>query len=320
MQVTSRAALGQLSDMDIRLLRVFKSVVDCGGMSAAELELNIGTSTVSRHIKDLETRLGLTLCRRGRAGFALTPEGEQIYAQTLQLLAGVAAFRTRVDEIHQRLGGELHVAVFDKTASNPQAHLGEAIALFQAQAPDVSLHLHVAPLNVIERGVLAGQFQVGVVPGHRSADTLVYDELFDETMYLYCAPSHPLFDLAASQQPADWGALRQHRFAGLGYHSPNMELAQQVRLARSATGYDQESIATLILSGRFLGFLPDHYALDFVRQGRMRALQPQVFCYRCSFFGIVRASPQSSRVTRAFQDCLRQTHVGVASTHDKIGL
>jgi len=93
-----------------------------------------------------------------------------------------------------------------------------------------------------------------------------------------------------------------------------------VRLARSATGYDQESIATLILSGRFLGFLPDHYALDFVRQGRMRALQPQVFCYRCSFFGIVRASPQSSRVTRAFQDCLRQTHVGVASTHDKIGL
>jgi len=31
-------------------------------MAAAELELNIGTSTVSRHIKDLETRLGLTLC------------------------------------------------------------------------------------------------------------------------------------------------------------------------------------------------------------------------------------------------------------------
>ena len=37
-------------------------------MAAAELELNIGTSTVSRHMKDLETRLGLTLCRRGRAG------------------------------------------------------------------------------------------------------------------------------------------------------------------------------------------------------------------------------------------------------------
>ena len=105
MQVKSRAALGQLSDMDIRLLRVFKSVAECGGMAAAELELNIGVSTVSRHVKDLETRLGLTLCRRGRTGFALTAEGTQIYAETLRLLAGVDAFRRRVDEIHQRMGG-----------------------------------------------------------------------------------------------------------------------------------------------------------------------------------------------------------------------
>ena len=73
----SRAMLAPIGDMDLRLLRVFRAVVDCGGMAAAELELNIGTSTVSRHVKDLETRLGLTLCRRGRAGFALTPEGER---------------------------------------------------------------------------------------------------------------------------------------------------------------------------------------------------------------------------------------------------
>src|ERR1035437_5876295 len=92
-QVKAKAVLGQLSDMDIRLLRVFKSVVDCGGMAAAELELNIGTSTISRHVKDLETRLGLTLCRRGRAGFALTVEGTQIYAGTLRLLAGGDAVR-----------------------------------------------------------------------------------------------------------------------------------------------------------------------------------------------------------------------------------
>jgi len=308
MQVKSRAALGQLSDMDIRLLRVFKTVVDCGGMAAAELELNIGTSTVSRHVKDLETRLGLSLCRRGRAGFALTPEGEQIYAETLRLLAGVDAFRSRVDEIHQRMGGELHIAVFDKTASNPAAHIGDAIQLFAAQAPDVRLHLHVAPLNAIERGVLDGQFQVGIIPGHRSSGVLTYDELFTETMFLYCSAAHPLFAVSAAQQPQSWDALRSHAFAGLGYHSPNMELTQQVKLSRSATGYDQESIATLILSSCFLGFLPDHYAEPFVRQGRMRAVQPDQFTYHCSFFSIVRTSPQPARVTQAFQAALRQAH------------
>ena len=291
MQVKNVALLGQLGDTDLRLLRVFKSVVECGGMAAAELELNIGTSTVSRHIKDLETRLGLRLCRRGRAGFALTPEGEQIYAETLRLLAGVDAFRARVDEIHQRMGGELHIAVFDKTASNPDAHIGEAIRRFVYLAPDVRLHLHVAPLNAIERGVLDGQFQVGIIPGHRSSAVLTYDELFAETMYLYASAGHAVLDPNAQRELHNWEALRQHAFAGLGYHSPNMELSQQVKLDRAATGYDQESIATLILSGQFLGFLPDHYAEPFVRQGRMFAIQPQQFTYRCSFFSIVRTSP-----------------------------
>jgi DNA-binding transcriptional LysR family regulator len=306
MKPIGKSALGQLSDMDIRLLRVFKSVVECGGMAAAELDLNIGISTVSRHIKDLETRLGLTLCRRGRAGFALSAEGEQIYAETLRLLAGADAFRARVDEIHRRMGGQLHIAVFDKTASNPASQLGAAIARFSDLAPEVSLHLHVAPLNAIERGVLDGQFQVGVIPGHRSSDTLAYDELFTETMLLYCGAQHALF--AADPATMGWDALRNHRFAGLGYHSPNMEISQRMQLTRQATGYDQESIATLILSGRYLGFLPDHYAQAFVQAGRMRAVHPELLNYACSFFSIVRASPQPSRVTRAFQDCLRQAH------------
>ena len=274
MQVKNKAMLGQLSDMDLRLLRVFRTVVDCGGMAAAELELNIGTSTVSRHVKDLETRLGLTLCRRGRAGFALTPEGEKIYAQTTQLLAATEAFRSGVDEIHQRMGGALHVAVFDKTASNPQCHIAQAIALFTQQAPDVALNLHVGTLTAIERGVLDGTFHIGIIPGHRSSDMLEYTPLFAEAMQLYCGVSHPLF--SQKSVVLTWDSLREQRFAGLGYHSPNMELTQRERLPRTATGFDQESIATLILSGQFLGFLPDHYAESFVQKGQMRALEPEV--------------------------------------------
>ena len=303
-----KAVLGQISDMDLRLLRVFRAVVDCGGMAAAELELNIGTSTVSRHIKDLETRLGLTLCRRGRAGFALTPEGQKIYAQTTTLLAATDTFRSGVDEIHERMGGQLHVAMFDKTASNPQAHIAKAIALFTEQAPDVALNLHVATLTAIERGVLDGQYQIGIIPGHRSSDTLEYTLLFDEVMLLYCGHAHPLFGATVAKQPKDWDGLRAHQFAGLGYHSPNMEISQQVRLTRKATGFDQEAIATLILSGKFLGFLPDHYAESFVRDGQMRAIDPAVFRYDCQFFAITRRSPQIARATRTFQDCLEQAH------------
>jgi DNA-binding transcriptional LysR family regulator len=275
-------------------------------MAAAELELNIGTSTVSRHIKDLETRLGLVLCRRGRAGFALTAEGEQIYVQAGQLLSATDAFRAGVDEIHQRMGGQLQIAVFDKTASNPKARLAQAIARFHARAPDVALNLHVATLNAIERGVLDGQFHLGIIPGHRTSSTLHYARLFDEHMCLYCGPGHALFGSVHSS--LDWDALRALPFAGLGYHSPNLQLSQQLRLTRSATGFDQESIATLILSGRFVGFLPDHYAQSFVGQGQMQAVQADVFRYDCEFFAIHRRSPLPSRATRAFLACLETAH------------
>jgi DNA-binding transcriptional LysR family regulator len=304
--IHTRSTLGQLSDIDLRLLRVFRAVVDCGGMAAAELDLNIGTSTVSRHVKDLETRLGLTLCRRGRGGFALTPEGEKIYEQTTQLLAATDAFRARVDEIHQRMGGELHIAVFDKTVSNPACHIAQAIALFTDQAPDVSLNLHVATLNAIERGVLDGQYQLGIIPGHRSSDALDYAHLFDETMHLYCGPGHGLFGKDCTG--LDWSDIQEQPFAGLGYHSPNMEFSLRERLPRRATGFDQESIATLILSGKFLGFLPDHYARSFVQAGQMRAVDASRFEYSCEFFAITRRSPEPLRATRVLQQCLASAH------------
>lgn len=313
-QPKARAVLGQVGDMDLRLLRVFKAVAECGGLAAAELELNIGTSTVSRHLKDLETRLGLTLCRRGRAGFALTPEGERIYGETLRLLAATDAFRHGVDDIHQRMGGQLHVAVFDKTASNPAARIAQAIARFRRQAPDVALNLHVGSINEIERGVIDGTFQVGVIPAHRSSEALLYDPLFGETMLLYAGAGHPLFEAAGEgAAELDWAGLRAHAFAGLGYHSPNMALSHRERLVRAATGFDQESVATLILSGAFLGFLPDHYAASFVAAGQMRAVAPARLRYDCSFVGITRRTRATARVTLAFRRCLQQAHAATGT-------
>ncbi len=306
MQVKNVVLLGQVGDADLRLLRVFKSVVECGGMAAAELELNIALSTISRHVRDLEIRLGLVLCRRGRSGFALTPEGEQVYEAALGVLSATDAFRTRLHDIHRRLGGDLHIAIFEKTVSNPQARIAEAIARFQQQVPSARLHLHVGSIGTIERGVIDGQFHLGIIPEHRSSDLLSYQELFGETMLLYAGPGHPWFE--QPQSGLDWDDLRQQQLAALGYHSPNMELAHLHGLERSATASDQEAVATFILSGKFVGFLPDHYAEAFVRAGRMRTVAPDTLRYNCRFLVINRQSPKASRLTQAFHETLCASH------------
>ncbi|MDN3683724.1 LysR family transcriptional regulator [Vibrio sinaloensis] len=60
--------------------------------SAAETELNISRSTISIHISNLESRLNLILCRRGRSGFALTEEGVVVYEATVKLLGELEDF------------------------------------------------------------------------------------------------------------------------------------------------------------------------------------------------------------------------------------
>jgi len=301
-----KALLGNVTDNDLRLLRVYRAVVACGGFAAAELELNINRSTISRHIKDLETRLGVTLCRRGRGGFALTAEGEEVHRSAVKIMAAMEDFQHEVDDLHKQLSGTLTIAIFDKTATNPQCHIPEALAQFDELAPEVRPELHVAPINAIERGVIEGRFQVGVIPDHRPSSSLDYTPLFTEQMYLYCGSTHPLFKCSDTTLTPQ--QVRACKYVGIGYHSPNMEVTHQLGQQRDATAYDQEAVAHLVLSGRYVGYLPAHYAAEFERQGLMRALLPSVFEYVCQFSAIVRHAPQPNRITQTFLQALTTLH------------
>ena len=66
--------------------------------------------------------------------------------------------------------------------------------------------------------------------------------------------------------------------------------------------------AHLVLSGRYLGYLPEHYAETFVGKGVMRPLSPATFQYVCEFSAIVRHSPPPSRVVQTLLDALVEAH------------
>ena len=299
--------LGQISDIDVRLLRVFREIVDCGGLSAAELKLNISRSVISRHLKDLEIRLGgLELCRRGRAGFSVTEEGQKVYDAILKLQVAMDSFRTEVHDLYDELTGTLVMATGDHTVTNPSSRIPQALNLFNKLAPDVALQMHVQPLSSIEPLVMDGTYEIGIVPLHRESSCLNYYPLFTEEMYLYCGKEHPLYD--ASHSELDWDDLKKYAYAGLAYHSPNMDLADNFQLEREAAANDQESIATLLLSGCFIGFLPDHYADSFVQKKILQRIDRDQFTYQVQYSAIMRQSPGPSRLVSTMMDCLLEAH------------
>jgi DNA-binding transcriptional LysR family regulator len=259
-----------LSDVDIRLLRLFKTVVECGGFSAAEVELDISRAAISQHMADLEQRVGLRLCQRGRAGFSLTDEGRQIHAASLKLLAALEDFRTEVNSVHARLRGELNIGITDNLVTMPRMRITDALRSLKDAGPDVRINIRMIPPNEIELGVLDGHLHVGVVPEVRPLAGLDYRPLYDEESRLYCGIGHSLFALRAAEIEPEAVAAAD-AVAPAYAQTPEIRSLHQ-RLNPSATASDREGVAFLILTGRYIGYLPTHYARQWVEQSRMRAL------------------------------------------------
>ncbi len=294
----------RLSNVDIRLLKVFRTVADCGGFAASEFELNIGRSTISRHISDLETRVGMKLCHRGPSGFALTRDGEMVLAAVNRLIDALNLFQGDVDDIHRHLRGTLRFAFFDLAAGNPEANLSTSIASFSEQATKVNLELSTEPPNVIEAGVVSGRFDIGVVPLHQRSDGLIFHPIYSETMVLYCGKDHPLYDA----DPIGIDQLSTYKYAGFGFSSPNLKARQKLGLPLSGRVHNEEALIVLLLSGHYIGFLPDHVAKPFVAKGQLRALAPKLTSYQTSLGAIVRKHSEPARKTELFLNCLLEAH------------
>ncbi len=76
------------------------------------------------------------------------------------------------------------------------------------------------------------------------------------------------------------------------------------RLNHTATASEREGIAFLVLTGRYIGLLPEHYAQRWVNEGRLIALRPEVFAYAIDYHTITRSGRRPNRVLDTFLDGL----------------
>lgn len=76
-----------LHALDIRLLRYFAVVAEENNMSRAAQRLFMSQPPLSRHIRQLEERLGVTLFVRHTRGLTLTDEGQRVLETIRPLLA-----------------------------------------------------------------------------------------------------------------------------------------------------------------------------------------------------------------------------------------
>lgn len=271
----------KINDVDVRLLRIFKAVAECGGFSAAETELNIARSTISTHMADLEARLGLILCRRGRSGFALTDDGKQVYQACLQLLSALEGFRSQISALHNQLSGELKILCSDAILGDKENFLlTEVLRRFAEQAPDIEISIATEVLPEIERALLAGRADIGFIPCHRELGSVSYLPLYKEQYQLYCGKEHALFNTSSEDINAE--LIKQQRFVHPGIQT-NPQASQVInKLQRRATAYHYEARLALLQTGLYIGYFPEYYANELVAKGELKKLAAERFHYQAN--------------------------------------
>jgi|APEBP8051073178_1049388.scaffolds.fasta_scaffold00353_7 DNA-binding transcriptional LysR family regulator len=284
-----------LAISDIRLLKVFHCVAAEKGFAPAAARLGLSEAAVSRAMSDLEARIGLRLCTRGRGGFMLEPDGEFVLQAAQRLMNAMDDVSDQLRGYRLGMKGELRLAITESTLSDHKNRVSEHIARFKARAPDVRIELIVLPPSGVRASIRDGRAHVGFLPAHSRADDLDYHELHRERMSLYCSQGHPLFgricnmeDICAAEIASPDYLLSDR----LGVHGDKLRIVSRTNSI--------EGIGILVMTGSYLGFLPDHLALHWVQQGQLQELMPEVFSYHIRFCAIARSDRKDSRLIRSF--------------------
>ena len=290
--------LGKLSDLDLRLVRVYLAVVEAGGIAAAQMALNVGSSTISTQLATLETRLGFRLCERGRAGFKLTPKGVAFAEMAHGLMNAIGDFQQGARNLDKQLVGHLRIGLIGHMPPEQNNRISAAIARFRQRDEAVRMTLLVRAPAELEERLLNGQLDLAIAYFWHHAPTLQFTPIFTERQEAYCSREHPLFTRAGKLQAEE---VSRHDWAWRSYPLPETGLTG-LPARVGATADNMEALALLIFSGQHLGFLPQHFAAPYVAQGRLAPLNPASLCYDISFCAVTLPRRRINAVTQAFLD------------------
>ncbi|GAA0858653.1 LysR family transcriptional regulator [Aliiglaciecola litoralis] len=289
-------------------MKVFKSVVENGGFAAAEDELGITRSTISVHMNNLETRMGLTLCHRGRAGFMLTPDGQVAYQASLPLFAALGEFSNAVSQLSQEISGNLVILHADVLDDARLALLAKTVHEMITKAPQLRITLDGNRIENIEQALLKDKAHIGIFPGYRKMAGLSYQDTMNEPIYLCCASSHPLFQVADAQ--IDDSLIADHAAVVPGVEISQEGREQLKKLSVGAYAYQFDSRKALIASGKFIGYLPGSYIKQDLLNGDFRLLCPTRYQYNFAQSLVHKLVPAEPKKVEFFKQILHQ-HIAV---------
>jgi DNA-binding transcriptional LysR family regulator len=243
-------------EKDLRSLRVFCGVSQAGGFAAAEKQLLMSKASISRHVREVEKRLGVRLCERGPAGFSLTSEGEVALKLASSALRSLERIRPEIDAVHGVLSGNLSIGIGEHATSHPDFKLPQALALLKQRAPHVTPEIAVMTFTELDQALLENRVDIAI-RGKYVDDQFNYLPLYKETHRVYVSTS--IEKRASKNMPL---VYRLHPYV--------RQAIEQKGYERGPAAGGLEAIGVFIATGLYQGLLPTHFGDQLAKRYPLR--------------------------------------------------
>lgn len=304
----------------LHAMKVFLSVADEGGFTAAARRLDISVPSVTRQVADLEAHLGARLLQRTTRRVNLTAAGQQYAAQVRDILVAVDSAFATVQGSTEALSGTLRVVAAPVFAEFLVAPL---LVPFRAAFPGITLDLHVDANPSPE----LGHYDIAFLGMREGADSnIVARTLFSSDGILCASPRY----LAQHGTPADPQALAQHQCllrrssvlrsgvvhlwrAGQNLQSPPDAV---MTVQPAATVNHTGSLLRMVLDGAGIAAFSTDIAAPYLAAGQLQQVLPGWITGR---FALLAALPSRQHIparTKVFLDFVTEHRQGLVPGRD----
>ena len=281
------------NDLDLRLLRSFLAVAQCGKVSTAAKQLHLSQPAVTAHLRRLEEIVGKPLVSRSTRGVKLTTHGHALRTFSTEIQNALSRMEASFQTEHE-MSGKLRFGASLTIASHViPPFLGEFSRLY----PRVEIELRVDNTEVVLESVREGFYPFGLVEGSPRAAGLRLEQFVEDEVILV-AGTNPRFrkyqQLAASvaavqdlyRLPLIW------RDPGSGTRAvvegAMRKLGVQVRrLAYQYVMADIEAIKTATIHCMGLAFLSRWSVKNELALGQLRVVGISDLVVRRGFYWVL---------------------------------
>ncbi len=263
----------------ITSIEVFLAVARHGSFTAGAAELDMSRAMVSKHVKALETQLGVRLFNRNTRSIRLTEAGGIYRERVDPVLEALGDIATNVGELSGTARGTLAVAA---PTSFGLFHLSPVIAAYMQRYSEVNVQLMLTDrqVDLVDEG-----FDVAVAIRDLTDSSLIARQLSEVEMIVCVAPAY----LAANGEPRYADDLMQHnclvfseivqRDHGLWVFGPRRQ-PLSVRVCGDLVSNLGDALRIAALAGRGIVRLPSYMVDEDIRAGRLQRilsdLEPQM--------------------------------------------